>query len=67
MRLSCAIEARTLPAVDALWKNAFLDDRSWNVAAADIPHKTRVQPDLMLLCSRGKPGRWFDHGWIRWT
>lgn len=38
-RLSCAIQAHSA-AVGALWKNAFLDDESWNVAPADIPHKT---------------------------
>ena len=39
--------------VDALWKNAFPDDKAWNVAAAAIPEKTRVQPDLMLVALEG--------------
>ena len=39
--------------VDALWKNAFPDDKSWNVAAAAIPEKTRFQPDLMLVALEG--------------
>jgi ribosomal protein S18 acetylase RimI-like enzyme len=39
--------------VDALWKNAFPDDKAWNVAAAAIPEKTRFQPDLMLVALEG--------------
>jgi ribosomal protein S18 acetylase RimI-like enzyme len=35
--------------VDALWKDAFPDDKAWNVAAVAIPEKTRFQPDLMLV------------------
>jgi ribosomal protein S18 acetylase RimI-like enzyme len=35
--------------VDALWKDAFPDDTTWNVAAVAIPEKTRFQPDLMLV------------------
>jgi ribosomal protein S18 acetylase RimI-like enzyme len=35
--------------VDALWRDAFPDDKGWNVAAVAIPEKTRFQPDLMLV------------------
>jgi ribosomal protein S18 acetylase RimI-like enzyme len=35
--------------VDALWKDTFPDDKSWNIAAVAIPEKTRFQPDLMLV------------------
>jgi ribosomal protein S18 acetylase RimI-like enzyme len=35
--------------VDALWMDAFPDDKAWNVAAVAIPEKTRFQPDLMLV------------------
>jgi ribosomal protein S18 acetylase RimI-like enzyme len=35
--------------VDALWKDAFPDDKAWNVAAVAIPEKTRFQPDLVLV------------------
>lgn len=52
--------------VDALWKNAFLDDRTWNVASAEIPQKTRFQPDLMLLALEGNLVAG-SVSWIRWT
>jgi len=36
-------------AVDALWREAFPDDPPWNRAAAAIPAKLAVQPELFLV------------------
>jgi ribosomal protein S18 acetylase RimI-like enzyme len=35
--------------VDALWREAFPDDASWNVAKISIPEKLKLQPDLLLV------------------
>jgi ribosomal protein S18 acetylase RimI-like enzyme len=39
--------------VEALWKEAFPNDTTWNVAAVAIPEKVRVQPDLFLVALNG--------------
>ena len=39
--------------VDALWKEAFPDDPPRNHAAAAIPEKLAVQPDLLLVALDG--------------
>jgi len=35
--------------VDALWREAFPNDASWNVANISIPEKLKVQPDLLMV------------------
>jgi ribosomal protein S18 acetylase RimI-like enzyme len=40
--------------VDALWREAFPNDASWNVANKSIPEKLRVQPDLLLVAVETK-------------
>jgi ribosomal protein S18 acetylase RimI-like enzyme len=35
--------------VDALWREAFPNDASWNAAKISIPEKRKVQPDLLLV------------------
>jgi ribosomal protein S18 acetylase RimI-like enzyme len=35
--------------VDTLWREAFPNDASWNVAKTSIPEKLKVQPDLLLV------------------
>lgn len=50
MRLSCAIEALILPQLVRYGKR-IPDDKTWNVAPADTPHKIRFQPALMSLDS----------------
>ena len=35
--------------VDALWREAFPNDKPWNTADVAIPEKLRVQPDLLLV------------------
>lgn len=42
-------EDRHFADVDALWKEAFPDDRPWNAAVTAIPEKMRFQPELMLV------------------
>lgn len=39
--------------VDALWRDAFPDDKPWNVAAVAIPEKLKHQPDLLLVALEG--------------
>lgn len=48
MRLSCAIQARTLPQL-ARYETRIPHDKTWNAAPADTPHKTRFQPALLSL------------------
>jgi ribosomal protein S18 acetylase RimI-like enzyme len=35
--------------VDALWREAFPNDASWNIAKISIPEKLKIQPDLLLV------------------
>jgi ribosomal protein S18 acetylase RimI-like enzyme len=35
--------------VDTLWREAFPNDASWNIAKISIPEKLKVQPDLLLV------------------
>lgn len=46
-------ENRHFEGVAALWSEAFPNDAAWNSAAAAIPEKMRVQPDLMLVALEG--------------
>jgi ribosomal protein S18 acetylase RimI-like enzyme len=39
--------------VDALWRDAFPDDKPWNLAALAIAEKIKVQPDLLLVALEG--------------
>lgn len=49
----CGYRAEHFPAIDALWKDTFPNDNSWNLAAVAIPEKIRFQPDLMLVALEG--------------
>lgn len=41
--------------VDQLWREAFPDDPPWNRAAAAVPAKLAVQPELFLVaCDEGR-------------
>jgi ribosomal protein S18 acetylase RimI-like enzyme len=42
-----------LPAVDALWRTCFPEDPPRNAAAAVIPRKATVQPELFLVAENG--------------
>ena len=35
--------------IDALWREAFPQDNSWNAASISIPEKLKAQPDLLLV------------------
>lgn len=37
--------------IDALWREAFPDDPSWNRAETAIPAKLSVQPELLLVAT----------------
>lgn len=54
LALIATYEAKYFSGVDRLWKEAFPNDRPWNVAATAIPEKIRFQPDLMLVALDGE-------------